>query len=88
MTGFGRTGELFACLKSETVPDLICLSKGLSGGCLPLAVTLASEAFYNDDVALAFYHGHSYTGNPLACATGIVSYLETWHHQYLQGHPL
>jgi adenosylmethionine-8-amino-7-oxononanoate aminotransferase len=108
MTGFGRTGELFACLKSGTVPDLICLSKGLSGGCLPLAVTVASEAiyqaFYNDDVALAFYHGHSYTGNPLACATGIVSLelleenpqayrnLEVWHHQYinqyLQGHPL
>jgi adenosylmethionine-8-amino-7-oxononanoate aminotransferase len=108
MTGFGRTGELFACLKSGTVPDLICLSKGLSGGCLPLSVTVASEAiyqaFYNDDVALAFYHGHSYTGNPLACATGIVSLelleqnpqayrnLENLHHQYinqyLQGHPL
>lgn len=107
MTGFGRTGELFACLKSETVPDLICLSKGLSGGCLPLSVTVATEAifqsFYEDDPAQAFYHGHSYTGNPLACATGVTSLglleqnpaykaLENLHQtylrQYLQGHPL
>jgi adenosylmethionine---8-amino-7-oxononanoate aminotransferase len=77
MTGFGRTGELFACLKSATVPDLICLSKGLSGGCLPLSVTVATEqiyqAFYSDDPAQTFYHGHSYTGNPLACATGVTS---------------
>ena len=99
MTGFGRTGELFACLKSATQPDLICLSKGLSGGCLPLAVTVATEAiyqaFYSDDLAHTFYHGHSYTGNPLACATGVVSLelleqnpsayrqLETWHRQFL-----
>lgn len=77
MTGFGRTGELFACLKSSTAPDIICLSKGLSGGCLPLSVTVATEAiyqaFYQDDPTQAFYHGHSYTGNPLACATGVVS---------------
>ncbi|NCJ05148.1 adenosylmethionine--8-amino-7-oxononanoate transaminase [Synechococcales cyanobacterium C] len=77
MTGFGRTGELFACLKSTTAPDLICLSKGLSGGCLPLAVTVATEAiyqaFYQDDATQAFYHSHSYTGNPLACATGLAS---------------
>ncbi|BAU10255.1 adenosylmethionine-8-amino-7-oxononanoate aminotransferase [Leptolyngbya sp. NIES-3755] len=77
MTGFGRTGELFACLKSAATPDIICLSKGLSGGCLPLSVTIATEAiyqaFYHDDPTQAFYHGHSYTGNPLACATGVVS---------------
>lgn len=77
MTGFGRTGELFACLKSNTAPDLLCLSKGLSGGCLPLAVTLATEeiyqAFYSDDINQTFFHSHSYTGNPLACATGIAS---------------
>ncbi|GAP93815.1 adenosylmethionine--8-amino-7-oxononanoate transaminase [Leptolyngbya sp. NIES-2104] len=77
MTGFGRTGELFACLKSAATPDIICLSKGLSGGCLPLSVTIATEAiyqaFYQDDPTQAFYHGHSYTGNPLACATGVVS---------------
>ncbi|NDJ17521.1 adenosylmethionine--8-amino-7-oxononanoate transaminase [Myxacorys almedinensis] len=99
MTGFGRTGELFACLKSATTPDLICLSKGLSGGCLPLAVTVATEAiyqaFYSDEATHAFYHGHSYTGNPLACATGVVSLelleqdpqayrnLEALHRQYL-----
>ena len=107
MTGFGRTGELFACLKSETVPDLICLSKGLSGGCLPLSVTVATEAiylsFYDDDPAQAFYHGHSYTGNPLACATGVTSLelleqnpayktMETLHRacldKYLRDHPL
>ena len=107
MTGFGRTGELFACLKSATSPDIICLSKGLSGGCLPLAVTLATEAiyqaFYSDDASIAFYHGHSYTGNPLACATALTSLalleenpqafqgMESWHRrylqQYLQGHP-
>lgn len=77
MTGFGRTGELFACVKSAAPPDIICLSKGLSGGCLPLSVTIATEAiyqaFYQDDPTQAFYHGHSYTGNPLACATGVVS---------------
>ncbi|NJR49754.1 MAG: adenosylmethionine--8-amino-7-oxononanoate transaminase [Leptolyngbyaceae cyanobacterium CSU_1_3] len=77
MTGFGRTGELFACLKSGTAPDILCLSKGLSGGCLPLAVTMATEeiyqSFYSDDASKAFLHGHSFTGNPLACATGITS---------------
>ncbi len=108
MTGFGRTGELFACLKSATCPDLICLSKGLSGGCLPLAMTIATEAiyqaFYSDDATQAFYHGHSYTGNPLACATGLASLnlleadpmayrsMEIWHRQWmdkwLRDHPL
>ncbi|MDG2990586.1 adenosylmethionine--8-amino-7-oxononanoate transaminase [Candidatus Synechococcus calcipolaris G9] len=108
MTGFGRTGELFACLKSGTTPDLLCLSKGLSGGCLPLAVTLATEdiyqAFYKDDLSQAFFHSHSYTGNPLACAVGVTSLelleqepqvyqrLETLHWQFmgkwLGDHPL
>jgi adenosylmethionine---8-amino-7-oxononanoate aminotransferase len=107
MTGFGRTGELFACLKSNTQPDLICLSKGLSGGCMPLAVTVTTEeiyqAFYSDDATLAFYHGHSFTGNPLACAAGFASLklleenpnahqrLEVLHRKYfqhfLQNHP-
>lgn len=58
MTGFGRTGALFACEKAGTQPDLLCLSKGLSGGCLPIAVTLATEeiyqAFYDDDPTRAF----------------------------------
>jgi adenosylmethionine-8-amino-7-oxononanoate aminotransferase len=107
MTGFGRTGSLFACLKSATAPDILCLSKGLSGGCLPLSVTLATdaiyEAFYSNDATKALYHGHTYTGNPLACATGLTSLelleqhpqgfqdMETHHRrylvQYLQGHP-
>lgn len=104
MTGFGRTGELFACLKSAATPDIICLSKGLSGGCLPLSVTIATEtiyqAFYHDDPTQAFYHGHSYTGNPLACATGVVSLelltenpqayqrLEALHWKFLDRHLL
>lgn len=107
MTGFGRTGELFACLKSATAPDILCLSKGLSGGCLPLAVTLATEeiyqAFYSDDINQTFFHSHSYTGNPLACATGIASLelleqnpdayqgMEQLHRRYIEqwlaGHP-
>jgi len=77
MTGFGRTGELFACAKAGATPDILCLSKGLSGGCLPLAVTVATEqvyeAFLSDDAGRMFFHGHSYTGNPLACATGLAS---------------
>lgn len=77
MTGFGRTGDWFACSKSQTAPDIICLSKGLSGGFLPLAVTIATEeiyqAFYSDDLHRAFFHSHSYTGNPLACAAGLAS---------------
>jgi adenosylmethionine---8-amino-7-oxononanoate aminotransferase len=72
MTGFGRTGDWFACVKSETKPDLICLAKGITGGFLPLAVTVATDeifqAFCSDDPAHTFYHGHSYTANPLGCA--------------------
>jgi len=77
MTGFGRTGELFACLKSETEPDLICLSKGITGGFLPFAVTVCSDrvydTFYSDDPLKTFWHGHSYTANPIGCAAGIAS---------------
>jgi adenosylmethionine-8-amino-7-oxononanoate aminotransferase len=71
MTGFGRTGTLFACQQADIVPDLLCLSKGLTGGYLPLSCVLSTdrvyEAFYDDDVARGFLHSHSYTGNPLAC---------------------
>lgn len=78
MTGFGRTGEWFACLKSGTAPDIISLSKGITGGFLPLAATVASEevfqAFFDDDAAKALYHGHSYTANPLGCAAGVASF--------------
>ncbi len=77
MTGFGRTGNWFACNKTNTRPDIICLSKGLTGGFLPLAITIASEevyqSFYSDDLQKAFFHSHSYTGNPLACAAANAS---------------
>lgn len=71
--GFGRTGTLFACEQARITPDLMCLSKGLTGGYLPLSVTLCREeiyqAFYDDyERQSAFLHSHSYTGNPLACA--------------------
>lgn len=75
-TGFGRTGTLFACGHAKVAPDLMCLSKGLTGGFLALAAVLASEdiyqAFYADWTARrAFLHSHSYTGNPLACAAAL-----------------
>jgi adenosylmethionine-8-amino-7-oxononanoate aminotransferase len=77
MTGFGRTGEWFACTKAETQPDIICLSKGITGGFLPLAVTVCSEsiyqAFYADELEKALFHSHSYTGNPIACAAAVAS---------------
>ena len=71
--GFGRTGTLFACEQAGIAPDLLCLSKGLTGGYLPLSVVLTGErlyeAFYDEYTRLsAFLHSHSYTGNPLACA--------------------
>ncbi len=77
LTGFGRTGRMFACEHGPVSPDLLCLSKALTGGCLPLAATLASEkiywAFLGPDRRRAFLHGHSYTANPLACAAALES---------------
>ncbi len=77
MTGFGRTGPLFACEKLKETPDMIALSKGLTGGFLPLGVTACSEkiysAFLSDHLSSAFLHGHSYTANPLACASALGS---------------
>ncbi|HUP30132.1 MAG TPA: adenosylmethionine--8-amino-7-oxononanoate transaminase [Usitatibacter sp.] len=71
MTGFGRTGTLFACEQAHIAPDLLCLSKGITGGYLPLSCVLASdavyEAFYDDETARGFLHSHSYSGNALAC---------------------
>jgi adenosylmethionine---8-amino-7-oxononanoate aminotransferase len=79
MTGFGRTGDWFACTRSNTEPDIMCLSKGLTGGFLPLALTLATEkvyqAFYDDALENALYHSHSYTGNPIACAAANASFV-------------
>lgn len=77
MTGFGRTGTLFACERLREKPDLICLSKGLTGGFLPLGATACTEtiyqAFLGDSLLQAFLHGHSYTANPLACASALAS---------------
>jgi len=75
MTGFGRTGTMFACEQAGIAPDLLCLSKGITGGYLPLSVVLTTDeiyaAFYDDDVARAFLHSHSYTGNALACRAAL-----------------
>jgi adenosylmethionine---8-amino-7-oxononanoate aminotransferase len=75
MTGFGRTGGDFAFQVAGAVPDLICLSKGITGGFLPFAVTVCQEkiyqAFYSDDPLHTLYHGHSYTANPLGCAAAL-----------------
>lgn len=75
--GFGRTGTLFASEQSGVMPDLLCLSKGLTGGFLPLAAVLATQVLYDgflDDAReRAFLHSHSYTGNPLACAAALAS---------------
>jgi adenosylmethionine-8-amino-7-oxononanoate aminotransferase len=77
MTGFGRTGAWFAADRANVVPDIICLSKGITGGFLPFAVTVCREsiyqAFYSDDPMKTLYHGHSYTANPLGCAAAIAS---------------
>jgi adenosylmethionine-8-amino-7-oxononanoate aminotransferase len=77
LTGFGRTGRLFACEHAGVSPDIICLSKAVTGGYLPLGVTAATEriyeAFLSTDRARTFFHGHSFTGNPLACAVALAS---------------
>jgi adenosylmethionine---8-amino-7-oxononanoate aminotransferase len=77
-TGFGRTGRMFACEHEAVVPDLLCLAKGLTGGYLPLAATLASERIYEGFLGeheefRTFFHGHTYTGNPLACASALAT---------------
>ena len=77
MTGFGRTGALFACQKAGIQPDLMALSKGLTGGFLPMGVTMASERLYQGfigtDPLVTFFHGHSFTANPLGCAAALAS---------------
>ena len=77
-TGFGRTGRLFAVEHEGIAPDLLCLGKGITGGYLPLAATLASESVFEAFLApyerfAAFFHGHTYTGNPLACAVALAN---------------
>jgi len=75
--GCGRTGSFFACEQAGIWPDMMCLSKGISGGYLPLSLVLSTDAiydcFYDDDVHRGFLHSHSYTGNPLACRAALAT---------------
>lgn len=84
MTGWGRTGTLLACEQAGVVPDLLCLAKGITGGSMPLAVTLASEAIYDahwsTDRSKTFYHSSSYTANPIACAAALAN-LAVWREE-------
>jgi len=84
MTGFGRTGSMFACAQGGFAPDLLCLSKGLTGGFLPMGATLCTadiyDAFYHDDRAKQFFHSTSFTGNALACAAALAS-LDIWRDE-------
>lgn len=84
MTGWGRTGTLLACEQAGVVPDLLCLSKGLTGGAIPLAVTMASEPIYAahlaPDRARMFFHSSSYTANPIACAAACAN-LAIWREE-------
>ena len=77
-TGFGRTGRMFACEHEDVAPDFLCLAKGITGGYLPLAATLATERVYEGFLGefeefRTFFHGHTYTGNPLACAAALAT---------------
>jgi adenosylmethionine-8-amino-7-oxononanoate aminotransferase len=84
MTGWGRTGTLFACEQADVSPDIACYSKGLTGGSLPLAVTLCRadifEAHYSEDRTRTFFHSSSYTANPIACAAALAN-LEIWQRE-------
>ena len=87
MTGWGRTGTMLACEQAGVVPDILCLSKGLTGGSVPLAVTLAREeifmAHWSQDRADCFFHSSSYTANPIACAAANAN-LEIWRDEPVQ----
>jgi adenosylmethionine-8-amino-7-oxononanoate aminotransferase len=84
MTGWGRTGTLLACEQAGVVPDILCLSKGLTGGAVPLAVTMASEAIYqahlSEDRSRMFFHSSSYTANPIACAAAAAN-IAIWEEE-------
>ncbi len=84
MTGFGRTGTMFACEQAGIIPDFLCLSKGLTGGFLPMGATLTHrdiyKAFYHDEKARQFFHSTSFTGNPMACAAALAS-LKIWEEE-------
>lgn len=84
LTGFGRTGTLFACEQAGVTPDILCLAKGITGGALPLAATLCRadifDAHYSQDRARAFFHSSSYTANPIACAAALEN-LKIWEDE-------
>ncbi len=84
MTGWGRTGTLLACEQAGVAPDILCLAKGITGGSLPLAVTLCSapifEAHLSPDRSRTFFHSSSYTANPIACAAALAN-LEVWENE-------
>ena len=84
MTGFGRTGTMFASSQASIIPDFMCLSKGLTGGFLPMGATLTHKdiykAFYHDEKAKQFFHSTSFTGNPMACAAALAS-LKIWEEE-------
>lgn len=89
-TGFGRTGTMFACQQEAVEPDIMCVAKGITGGYLPLAATLTSEIIYSSFLGdhteqKTFFHGHTYTGNPLACAAGIAT-LEIFEQEQTLDH--
>jgi adenosylmethionine-8-amino-7-oxononanoate aminotransferase len=91
-TGFGRTGTLFACQQEDVAPDFLCLAKGLTAGYLPMAATLTHrciwDAFLGDHASgRAFYHGHTYGGNPLGAAVGLASLDIFRSEQVLEGLP-
>ena len=88
--GFGRTGKMFACEHEDVVPDFLCLAKGLTGGYLPLAATLATDEIYNAflgryEESKTFFHGHTYGGNPLGAAAALAT-LEVFDHEQTLTH--
>lgn len=90
MTGFGRTGTMFACQQEKVIPDYLCLAKGLTGGSLPMAATLTTPQIYETflgEAERAFYYGHSYTANPLGCAVALASLDIFEQEQTLQALP-
>jgi adenosylmethionine-8-amino-7-oxononanoate aminotransferase len=88
MTGWGRTGSMFACEQAGVAPDILCTSKGLTGGSLPLAATLATDAIfrahYSSDRARTFFHSSSYTANPIACAAALAN-VGIWNDEPVAG---
>lgn len=89
MTGFGKTGKNFACDYLQQQPDMMCLSKALTGGTIPMSITTFTQelfdAFYNEDINKALFHGHTFTANPTGCAAALAS-LELLHTDTMQNH--